>query len=102
MLPNAVPDHIQARLAEYARLLRVDRPIGSLLMATLLGLGSRHVELWRVLHLLELDLAAAQVLVRHRIVHTCLGSGGAHGRAFCRCGHAPLWLGGGKQIRPET
>ena len=32
MLPNAVPDHIQARLAEYARLLRVDRPIGSLLL----------------------------------------------------------------------
>ncbi|HIO28203.1 4-hydroxybenzoate octaprenyltransferase [Marinobacter salarius] len=32
MLPNAMPDHIQARLAEYARLLRVDRPIGSLLL----------------------------------------------------------------------
>jgi len=32
MLPNAVPDHIQARLADYARLLRVDRPIGSLLL----------------------------------------------------------------------
>ncbi len=32
MLPNAVPDHIQARLADYARLLRLDRPIGSLLL----------------------------------------------------------------------
>lgn len=32
MLPNAVPDHIKARLADYARLLRVDRPIGSLLL----------------------------------------------------------------------
>ena len=32
MLPNAVSDHIQARLADYARLLRVDRPIGSLLL----------------------------------------------------------------------
>lgn len=32
MLPNAVPAHIQARLADYARLLRLDRPIGSLLL----------------------------------------------------------------------
>lgn len=32
MLPNAVPVHIQARLADYARLLRLDRPIGSLLL----------------------------------------------------------------------
>ncbi|KPQ02818.1 4-hydroxybenzoate octaprenyltransferase [Marinobacter sp. HL-58] len=32
MLSNAVPDHIQARLADYARLLRLDRPIGSLLL----------------------------------------------------------------------
>lgn len=32
MLPNAVPDHLQARLADYARLLRIDRPIGSLLL----------------------------------------------------------------------
>ncbi|MDF0749293.1 4-hydroxybenzoate octaprenyltransferase [Marinobacter sp. 71-i] len=32
MLPNAVPDHIQARLADYTRLLRLDRPIGSLLL----------------------------------------------------------------------
>ncbi|MDX1552027.1 MAG: 4-hydroxybenzoate octaprenyltransferase [Marinobacter sp.] len=32
MLSNAVPTHIQARLADYARLLRLDRPIGSLLL----------------------------------------------------------------------
>ncbi len=32
MLPNAVPAHIQSRLADYARLLRLDRPIGSLLL----------------------------------------------------------------------
>lgn len=32
MLSNAVPDHMQARLADYARLLRLDRPIGSLLL----------------------------------------------------------------------
>lgn len=32
MLPNAVPAHIQARLIDYARLLRLDRPIGSLLL----------------------------------------------------------------------
>ncbi len=32
MLSNAVPNHIQARLADYARLLRLDRPIGSLLL----------------------------------------------------------------------
>ncbi|MFL1468095.1 4-hydroxybenzoate octaprenyltransferase [Marinobacter sp. HN1S83] len=32
MLLNAMPDHIQSRLADYARLLRLDRPIGSLLL----------------------------------------------------------------------
>ncbi|MCL7943129.1 4-hydroxybenzoate octaprenyltransferase [Marinobacter sp. ATCH36] len=32
MLPNAVPAHIQNRLTDYARLLRLDRPIGSLLL----------------------------------------------------------------------
>lgn len=32
MLSNAVPSHIHARLADYARLLRLDRPIGSLLL----------------------------------------------------------------------
>ena len=32
MLQNALPDHIQARLTDYARLLRIDRPIGSLLL----------------------------------------------------------------------
>ncbi|NMT62478.1 4-hydroxybenzoate octaprenyltransferase [Marinobacter orientalis] len=32
MLPNAAPVHIQARLADYARLLRLHRPIGSLLL----------------------------------------------------------------------
>lgn len=32
MLLNAMPEHIQSRLTDYARLLRVDRPIGSLLL----------------------------------------------------------------------
>ncbi|MFO7528739.1 MAG: 4-hydroxybenzoate octaprenyltransferase [Marinobacter sp.] len=32
MIPNAMPDHVQSRLADYARLLRIDRPIGSLLL----------------------------------------------------------------------
>src|SRR5690554_1456737 len=32
MLQNALPDHVQARLTDYARLLRIDRPIGSLLL----------------------------------------------------------------------
>lgn len=32
MLLNAMPDHIQSRLTDYARLLRIDRPIGSLLL----------------------------------------------------------------------
>jgi len=32
MLLNAMPDHIQSRLADYAKLLRLDRPIGSLLL----------------------------------------------------------------------
>lgn len=32
MLPNAVPAHVQVRLTDYARLLRLDRPIGSLLL----------------------------------------------------------------------
>ncbi|MBW4934697.1 4-hydroxybenzoate octaprenyltransferase [Marinobacter sp. F4206] len=32
MLLNAMPDHVQTRLADYARLLRIDRPIGSLLL----------------------------------------------------------------------
>ena len=32
MLQNALPDPVQARLADYARLLRIDRPIGSLLL----------------------------------------------------------------------
>lgn len=32
MLLNAMPDHIQNRLTDYARLLRIDRPIGSLLL----------------------------------------------------------------------
>lgn len=32
MLLDAVPDHIQSRLADYAKLLRIDRPIGSLLL----------------------------------------------------------------------
>ncbi|WP_297793192.1 4-hydroxybenzoate octaprenyltransferase [uncultured Marinobacter sp.] len=32
MLLNTMPDHIQSRLADYAKLLRLDRPIGSLLL----------------------------------------------------------------------
>ncbi|MGM0768631.1 MAG: 4-hydroxybenzoate octaprenyltransferase [Pseudomonadota bacterium] len=32
MLLNAMPEHLQSRLADYARLLRLDRPIGSLLL----------------------------------------------------------------------
>ncbi|TNE98299.1 MAG: 4-hydroxybenzoate octaprenyltransferase [Gammaproteobacteria bacterium] len=32
MLLNAMPEHIQSRLTDYARLLRIDRPIGSLLL----------------------------------------------------------------------
>jgi 4-hydroxybenzoate polyprenyltransferase len=32
MLLDAMPDHIQSRLADYAKLLRIDRPIGSLLL----------------------------------------------------------------------
>ncbi|MCM0613522.1 4-hydroxybenzoate octaprenyltransferase [Marinobacter sediminum] len=32
MLPNVMPDSIQTRLSDYARLLRIDRPIGSLLL----------------------------------------------------------------------
>ncbi len=32
MLLDAMPDHLQNRLADYARLLRIDRPIGSLLL----------------------------------------------------------------------
>lgn len=32
MLQNAMPDHLQTRLADYGRLLRLDRPIGSLLL----------------------------------------------------------------------
>jgi len=32
MLLDAMPDHIQSRLSDYARLLRIDRPIGSLLL----------------------------------------------------------------------
>lgn len=32
MLQNALPDHVQTRLTDYARLLRIDRPIGSLLL----------------------------------------------------------------------
>jgi len=32
MIPNAMPDHVQSRLTDYARLLRIDRPIGSLLL----------------------------------------------------------------------
>ncbi|AOY89720.1 4-hydroxybenzoate polyprenyltransferase [Marinobacter salinus] len=32
MLPNVMPDPVQARISEYARLLRIDRPIGSLLL----------------------------------------------------------------------
>jgi len=32
MLPDAVPEHIRSRLADYAQLLRINRPIGSLLL----------------------------------------------------------------------
>lgn len=32
MLQNALPEHVQSRLADYAKLLRIDRPIGSLLL----------------------------------------------------------------------
>lgn len=32
MLQNAVPEHIQVRLTDYAKLLRIDRPIGTLLL----------------------------------------------------------------------
>lgn len=32
MLQNALPIHVHARLADYARLLRIDRPIGTLLL----------------------------------------------------------------------
>ncbi|HLV78076.1 MAG TPA: 4-hydroxybenzoate octaprenyltransferase [Marinobacter sp.] len=32
MLLNALPEHVQTRLTDYARLLRIDRPIGSLLL----------------------------------------------------------------------
>jgi len=32
MIPNAMPEHVQSRLTDYARLLRIDRPIGSLLL----------------------------------------------------------------------
>lgn len=32
MLLHAMPEHVQSRLADYARLLRIDRPIGSLLL----------------------------------------------------------------------
>jgi 4-hydroxybenzoate polyprenyltransferase len=32
MFQNALPEPVQARLADYARLLRIDRPIGSLLL----------------------------------------------------------------------
>ncbi len=32
MLLDALPEHIQHRLADYAKLLRIDRPIGSLLL----------------------------------------------------------------------
>lgn len=32
MLQNALPAHVQARLTDYARLLRIDRPIGTLLL----------------------------------------------------------------------
>lgn len=32
MPPNVMPDSIQTRLSDYARLLRIDRPIGSLLL----------------------------------------------------------------------
>ncbi|KXS50880.1 MAG: 4-hydroxybenzoate octaprenyltransferase, partial [Marinobacter sp. T13-3] len=32
MLQNAMPDPVRTRLIDYARLLRIDRPIGSLLL----------------------------------------------------------------------
>lgn len=32
MLQNALPEHIHTRLTEYAKLLRIDRPIGTLLL----------------------------------------------------------------------
>ncbi|MCK7550489.1 4-hydroxybenzoate octaprenyltransferase [Marinobacter goseongensis] len=32
MLLNAMPEHLRSRLADYAKLLRLDRPIGSLLL----------------------------------------------------------------------
>ncbi|MCG7198192.1 4-hydroxybenzoate octaprenyltransferase [Marinobacter pelagius] len=32
MILNAMPEHVQSRLTDYARLLRIDRPIGSLLL----------------------------------------------------------------------
>src|SRR5690554_1503964 len=32
MLPDAVPEHIRSRLTDYAKLLRIDRPIGTLLL----------------------------------------------------------------------
>lgn len=32
MLQNALPEHVHSRLADYAKLLRIDRPIGSLLL----------------------------------------------------------------------
>ncbi|MGC8120419.1 4-hydroxybenzoate octaprenyltransferase [Marinobacter sp. VGCF2001] len=32
MLQNALPDHVHTRLADYAQLLRIDRPIGTLLL----------------------------------------------------------------------
>jgi 4-hydroxybenzoate polyprenyltransferase len=32
MLPDTLPEHVQHRLADYAKLLRIDRPIGSLLL----------------------------------------------------------------------
>ncbi|WP_339782451.1 4-hydroxybenzoate octaprenyltransferase [uncultured Marinobacter sp.] len=32
MLPDAVPEHIRSRLADYAQLLRINRPIGTLLL----------------------------------------------------------------------
>ncbi|KPQ29956.1 MAG: 4-hydroxybenzoate polyprenyl transferase [Marinobacter excellens HL-55] len=32
MLQNALPEHVQIRLTDYAKLLRIDRPIGTLLL----------------------------------------------------------------------
>ncbi|HLT13464.1 MAG TPA: 4-hydroxybenzoate octaprenyltransferase [Marinobacter sp.] len=32
MLQNALPEHVHARLTDYAKLLRIDRPIGTLLL----------------------------------------------------------------------